>query len=81
MKTEQIVMFVVALLLGMLLFHMLKGVCGCKLVEAQYQHAMIAARQSISQTPFNNVREGAAEATVAPVPVPEYVKIKLPDRS
>ena len=33
MKTEQIVMCVVALLLGMLLFHMLKGVCGCKVVE------------------------------------------------
>ena len=35
MKTEQIVHGVVALLLGMLLFHMLKGVCGCKLVEGQ----------------------------------------------
>ena len=35
MKTEQIVMCVVALLLGMLLFHMLKGVCGCKVVEGQ----------------------------------------------
>lgn len=28
-------MCVVALLLGMLLFHMLKGVCGCKLTEGQ----------------------------------------------
>jgi hypothetical protein len=28
-------MCVVALLLGMLLFHMLKGVCGCKVVEGQ----------------------------------------------
>ena len=33
MKTETIVMCVVALLLGMLLYHMLKGVCGCKSVE------------------------------------------------
>ena len=35
MKTEQIVMCVVAILLGMLLLHMLKGVCGCKLTEGQ----------------------------------------------
>ena len=33
MKTEQILMCVVSLILGMLLFHMLKGVCGCKIVE------------------------------------------------
>ena len=33
MKTEQILMCIVALILGMLLFHMLKGVCGCKIVE------------------------------------------------
>lgn len=35
MKTETIVMCVVLFLLGMLLFHMLKGVCGCKVVEGQ----------------------------------------------
>ena len=34
MKTETIVMCVVALLLGMLLANMLKSVCGCKVVEA-----------------------------------------------
>ena len=33
MKTETIVMCVVALILGMLMFHMLKNVCGCKNVE------------------------------------------------
>jgi len=33
MKTEQIVMCVVFLLLGMLLSNMLKSVCGCKVVE------------------------------------------------
>jgi hypothetical protein len=33
MKTDQIVMCVVALLLGMLLANMLKNVCGCKVVE------------------------------------------------
>lgn len=33
MNSETIVYFVVALILGMLLFHMLKGVCGCKVIE------------------------------------------------
>ena len=33
MKTETIVMCVVALILGMLLANMLKSVCGCKTVE------------------------------------------------
>jgi len=35
MNSETIVMCVVALILGMLMFHMLKGVCGCKVVEGQ----------------------------------------------
>jgi len=33
MNIQTIVMCVVALILGMLLAHMLKGVCGCKVVE------------------------------------------------
>jgi hypothetical protein len=33
MKTETIVMCVVALILGMLLANMLKSVCGCQVVE------------------------------------------------
>ena len=33
MNYEQILMYVVALILGMLLANMLKGVCGCKVVE------------------------------------------------
>jgi len=33
MGTDQLICCIVALLLGMLLFHMLKGVCGCKVVE------------------------------------------------
>ena len=33
MNSQTIVMCVVALLLGMLLAHMLKDVCGCKVVE------------------------------------------------
>jgi hypothetical protein len=37
MKTDQIVMCVVALLLGMLLANMLKNVCGCKIVEGQHE--------------------------------------------
>ena len=35
MKTETIVMCIVALILGMLLANMLKSVCGCKNVEGQ----------------------------------------------
>tara|TARA_B100000989_G_C19386500_1_gene403877 strand:+ start:326 stop:634 length:309 start_codon:yes stop_codon:yes gene_type:complete len=35
MNFQTIVMCVVALILGMLLAHMLKSVCGCKLVEGQ----------------------------------------------
>lgn len=39
MKTDQIVMLFVALLLGMLLANMLKSVCGCKVMEgAVYSH-------------------------------------------
>jgi hypothetical protein len=33
MNTEQIVMCIIALLLGMLIGNMLKNVCGCKVVE------------------------------------------------
>ena len=36
MKTETIVCCVVAILLGMLLAHMLKNICGCKVVEGQH---------------------------------------------
>ena len=35
MKTETIVMCVIALILGMLMANMLKSVCGCKVVEGQ----------------------------------------------
>ena len=38
MNTEQIIMCVVALILGMLLANMLKSVCGCKVVEGQRCH-------------------------------------------
>ena len=34
MNSQTIVMCVIALLLGMLLSHMLKNVCGCKVVES-----------------------------------------------
>ena len=36
MNSQTVVMCVVALLLGMLLAHMLKDVCGCKTVEGNY---------------------------------------------
>jgi len=39
MKTDQIIMCVVALLLGMLLANMLKNVCGCKVIEGQGNEA------------------------------------------
>ena len=35
MNTDQILMCLFALILGMLLANMLKGVCGCKVVEGQ----------------------------------------------
>jgi len=38
MNSETIVMCVVALILGMLLAHMLKSVCGCKVVEGGSWH-------------------------------------------
>jgi len=49
MKTETIVMCVVALLIGMLLANMLKNVCGCKLTEGQqYGITPMAAMQAQS---------------------------------
>jgi len=33
MGTDQIMYYIVALILGMLMYHMLKSVCGCKTVE------------------------------------------------
>ena len=35
MNSDQILMYVFSLILGMLLANMLKGVCGCKVVEGQ----------------------------------------------
>ena len=40
MNNEQILMCVVALILGMLLANMLKNICGCKLVEGQVAGAL-----------------------------------------
>ena len=47
MNNQTIVCCVIALLLGMLLFHMLKGVCGCKLVEGQTIEECQSWRQGI----------------------------------
>ena len=49
MKTEQILMYVVTLILGMFLFHMLKNVCGCKLVEGLH-HAEWPPRRGIGDS-------------------------------
>ena len=35
MNNQTIIYCVVALILGMLLYHILKGVCGCKVIEGQ----------------------------------------------
>jgi hypothetical protein len=55
MNTEQILMCVVALILGMLLANMLKSVCGCKVVEGQ------------AYTPISNqFRNLSMKARIAP---------------
>ena len=52
MKTETIVMCVVALILGMLMANMLKSVCGCKtdVVEGTQQLVLNATNKSIAKT-------------------------------
>ena len=51
MNNQTIMCCVVSLLLGMLLFHMLKGVCGCKLVEGQSEcnHTSWSAQDSVDE--------------------------------
>ena len=52
MNSETIVMCVVALILGMLLSHMLKDVCGCKTVEAYHgQESYMTHILNQAQTP------------------------------
>ena len=51
MDSQTILMCVVALILGMLLFHMLKGVCGCKVVEGQDATGIL----SIGAAPDRNI--------------------------
>jgi hypothetical protein len=48
MGTDQIVMCVVALILGMLLANMLKNVCGCKVVEGFGAKGAACDTQSLS---------------------------------
>ena len=48
MGSEQILLYVVALILGMLLANMLKGVCGCKVVEGQRTDTMQSDYEEIS---------------------------------
>ena len=49
MKTETIVMCVVALLIGMLLANMLKNVCGCKTVEGNYQDELNKCEDQVKE--------------------------------
>ena len=50
MDTDQIIYFVAALILGMLLANMLKNVCGCKVVEGQEGTCVVNPEQPISRT-------------------------------
>jgi len=49
MNNQTIIMCVVSLVLGMLLFHMLKGVCGCKVVEGQVNQAVEVAWETLQE--------------------------------
>ena len=82
MKTETIVMCVVALLLGMLLFHMLTNVCGCKTVEGQHSRevkfdAEGSAGDAFEGTWAMEAPPNAGDGVTAVVGSPEIVKIAL----
>ena len=53
MNTEQILICVVALILGMLLANMLKSVCGCKLVEGTAPGATVQGTCILDVEKFN----------------------------
>jgi len=53
MNTEQILMCVVALILGMLLANMLKSVCGCKVVEGKAPGATVQGTCIIDAKEFS----------------------------
>ena len=59
MNSETIVYCVVALLLGMLLTHMLKDVCGCKTIEGQIKYPSQSCRvnyeDGITQKDINDL--------------------------
>jgi hypothetical protein len=82
MKTDQIVIYVVALLLGMLLANMLKSVCGCKVVEghlpgpsAALVNDIITAAENLQGTGWDVVpNEDAAADVVAEVLSAEQVE-------
>ena len=50
MNNQTIVCFIVALLLGMLLAHMLKNVCGCKVVEGSITYDDLYALDPTAMT-------------------------------
>jgi hypothetical protein len=90
MKTDQIVMCVVALLLGMLLANMLKSVCGCKVVEGQSSgFKLYDELPPISPDDRKAVAEGGTAAArgdtvleqlcpdLPPAPIPNHFKENL----
>jgi len=60
MGTDQIMYCIVALILGMLMFHMLKGVCGCKLVEGVPGTAPAPASENFSGKIFSCLKPFSA---------------------
>jgi len=60
MKTETIVMCVVALILGMLMANMLKSVCGCKSTVVEGQHGHTRAHMVPRSNPSETASSGQA---------------------
>jgi len=76
MKTEQIVILVVAFFLGMLLLNVVKNVCGCKLEEGfinvdKYISKLEEVPSSCNISPNNNIylQNSLGSCGAAPVPV------------
>ena len=60
MGTDQIMYCIISLILGMLMYHMLKGVCGCKTVEGQ--HTAVPIHNEAAPATVHDGHAGAAAA-------------------
>ena len=56
MKTEQILMCIVSLILGMLIAGMLKNICGCKIIEGYPREHVMGQMQGLKWN--NNEHKG-----------------------